>query len=256
MTGLEFMKFDALRKLNRVGRVVLVGSGKGGVGKTLIACGLGLRLSEAGRSAGILDADLHGASVPNYLGLSPPVSSGRRGLIPKESGGVKAMSVALFTGNNPVPLRGALKQGLITELLALTDWGDLDYLIVDLPPSTGDELLAAFDLFKGKSTLIVVTTPSREAMSVVSRLVRLAKTEGIPIAGAVLNMAFARTGRARTYPFGRATPGSVRARLGTRLMVEVPLDPMVSRVGLKGALGARGEFSDAFKELARLTASL
>jgi ATP-binding protein involved in chromosome partitioning len=256
MTGFDFMKFDALRKLDRVGRVFLVGSGKGGVGKSLIACGLGLRLSEAGHRVGILDADLHGASVPNYLGLSPPVSSGRRGLIPKESGNVKVMSIALFTGDNPVPMRGAGKQGLITELLALTDWGDLDYLIVDLPPSTGDELLAAFDLFKGKSILIVVTTPSREAMSVVSRLVRLAKTEKVPVAGAVLNMAFARTGRARAYPFGRATPGAVRAGVGAGLIVEVPLDPAVSRLGLKRALGVRGEFSEAFKKLARQTSSL
>jgi ATP-binding protein involved in chromosome partitioning len=256
MTGLEFMRFDALRKLNRVGRVVLVGSGKGGVGKSLIACGLGLRLSEAGHRVGILDADLHGASVPNYLNLRPPVSSGRQGLIPMESGSMKVMSVALFTGDNPVPLRGAGKQALITELFALTEWGELDYLIVDLPPSTGDELLAVFDLFREKSTLIVVTTPSHEATSVVSRLVRLARAEGVPVAGAVLNMAFARTGGAREYPFGRATPASVKARLGARLMVEVPLDPMVSRVGLKGALGASGEFSDAFKKLARQTTSL
>ncbi|HME19437.1 MAG TPA: P-loop NTPase, partial [Nitrososphaerales archaeon] len=132
-----YTRLSAQKRLGKIGKVILVGSGKGGVGKSLVACGLGLKLSEAGYRTGILDIDLHGASVPNYLGVRPPVSSGAGGVVPKESGKVKVMSVALFTGDNPVPVRGGGKEGLITDLFALTDWGSLDFLVVDLPPSTG-----------------------------------------------------------------------------------------------------------------------
>ena len=248
--GAEFIKLDASKKLSRVGRVILVGSGKGGVGKSLVACGLGLRLSERGFRAGVLDVDLHGASVPNYLGVRPPLSSGTGGLVPKEAGKLKVMSVALFTGDNPVPVRGAGKEGLITELFELTDWGTLDYLVVDLPPSTGDELFTAFSLFGRKSTLILVTTPSRGSLSVVSRLRRLAASEEIRVGGVVLNMAFANSGGGRIYPFGRADPRAVERELGARILAQVPLDPAVSAEGLRRAMAARGELSRSFDELA------
>jgi len=245
-----FVRLDALKKLGKVGRVILVGSGKGGVGKSLVACGLALRLSEMGRRIGVLDTDLHGASVPDYLGVSPPLSSGRGGLVPKESGKLKVMSVALFTGDNPVPVRGAGKEGLITELFALTDWGDLDFLVVDLPPSTGDELLTAFGLFGRKSTMLLVTTPSPSSLRVVSRLSRLAASEKVSVAGAVVNMAFAGAGRERIYPFGRKTISEIEERLDARILVQIPLDPAVSTGGLRRALRAKGEFSASFDELA------
>ena len=116
------------------------------------------------------------------------------------------MSVALLTGDNPVPMRGNDKKDLITQFLALTHWGRLDYLVVDLPPGSGDELLSAFDLFAGKSSLILVTTPSRNAVRVVSRLRQLAEIEKIPIEGIVVNMAYIVGGTTRkTSPFGRAS---------------------------------------------------
>jgi ATP-binding protein involved in chromosome partitioning len=247
----DYVRLSALRKLERIGRVILVGSGKGGVGKSLVACGLALRLSEAGYRTGILDTDLHGASVPNYFGVKPPVSSGAGGVVPKESGRVKVMSVALFTGDGPVPVRGGGKEGLITELFALTDWGDLDFLVVDLPPSTGDELLTAFGLFAPKSTLLLVTTPSPGSLSVVSKLRALALSEGIPVEGVVVNMAYAEAGGKRIYPFGRAETGRIVSRFGAPLLALVPLEPAVSGPGLRSALDAKGAFSDAFNEIVK-----
>jgi ATP-binding protein involved in chromosome partitioning len=247
----DYVRLGAKKRLGQIGRVILVGSGKGGVGKSLVACGLGLRLSEAGYRTGILDTDLHGASVPHYLGVSPPVSSGAGGVVPKESGKVKVMSVALFTGDKPVPVRGGGKGGLITELFALTDWGSLDFLVVDLPPSTGDELLTAFGLFAPKSTLLLVTTPSPGSLSVVSRLRGLASSEGIPVGGVVMNMAFAEAGGKRIYPFGRAEASETESRLGAPLLAQVPLEPAVSRSGLRRALDAKTPFSDAFHEIAK-----
>lgn len=249
-----FVDFNARRKLSRIRKVLLVGSGKGGVGKSLVACGLGLLLSEAGYKTAILDVDIHGASVPNYLGVGPPLKSSSKGLVPKEVGKLKVMSVALLTGDNPVPTRGIAKQRLLTELFALTDWGALDYLVVDLPPSTGDELLTAFDLFVGRATLILVTTPSRSALKVVSRLRRLATSEEVPVAGVVGNMAFARVGKDRIFPFGRADAKSIRTALDTRLLVEVPLEPKVNTSDLRSVLRSGGEFSEVFNKLARMIA--
>ena len=247
--GAGFVGLDARRKLARVKRVVLVGSGKGGVGKSLVACGLALKLSAAGHRTGILDTDLHGASVPSYLGVRPPLSSGEGGIVPKRAGGLEAMSVALFTGDNPVPVRGSGKEGLITELFALTDWGDLDFLVVDLPPSTGDELLTAFALFGRKASLILVTTPSPGSLEVVARLRRLAASEKVRVAGVVLNMARAGEGRTTIYPFGKAVPGDIEKALGAPLLAQVPLEPRVSVSGLRSSLAAGGALSDAFDEL-------
>lgn len=238
--------------MRRVGRVLLVGSGKGGVGKSFVACGLGLCLAEAGYSTAILDVDVHGSSVPGYLSIGPPLESTSSGLMPKVAGKVKVMSVGLLTGDSPVPVRGDMKQSLITELLALTDWGKLDYLVVDLPPSSGDELLTAFDLFSGKASLILVTTPAENALDVVSRLRRLAASERVPVAGVVLNMAYSGLGESRIYPFGRASRESIEASLDARVLAELPLDPSINRFGLRRTLKGRSGLSRPLRKLAKL----
>jgi ATP-binding protein involved in chromosome partitioning len=238
---------EAQGRLDRIAKVVLVGSGKGGVGKSLVACGLGLSLSHRGLAAALLDLDVHGASVPEYLGVKPPVTSGEHGLKPKEGHGVRIMSVALFTGTNPLPIRGEEKQDLITQLFASTDWGDLDYLIVDLPPSLGDELLSAIALFAGKSELVVVTTPSPEAVSVVSRLRRIADSERVPVAGIVVNMASLEVGGNTTYPFGRLDRNALEKRLRANVIAELPLEPGINEHdGLARLLSAANDVSRAF----------
>jgi ATP-binding protein involved in chromosome partitioning len=245
-----FQTQEARKRVGRFGKVILVGSGKGGVGKSFVACAIALLLSEKGYRTGILDIDIHGASVPNYLEVRPPLKSTRDGLEPKESNGVKVMSVALLVGDNPVPMRGNEKQDLITEFLALTDWGPLDYLVVDLPPSTGDELLSAFDLFAGKSSLILVTTPSRNAIGVVSRLRRLAKTENVPVEGIVVNMAYAKEGRApKTFPFGRMDRKALEQALDSTVIAEIPLEPKVNYESLRRVLQGRNSTSAAFRKL-------
>jgi len=238
-------------RLSSIGRVVMVGSGKGGVGKSVVACGLAISLSQRGYRTGLLDLDIHGASVPEYLGVGPPVKSSKEGLEPKSSDGLKVMSIGLFTGSNPVPMRGSEKQNLITLLFGLTNWGELDYLVVDLPPSMGDELLSAFGLFGRKSTLILVTTPSPAAVAVVSRLRRLSETENIPVTGVALNMAYMKNGKTKTFPFGRVDSGVLEQRLKSRIIAEIPLEPMVSAQELGRALSRRADFSRAFVSIIR-----
>jgi len=240
----------ARERLGRIANVVLIGSGKGGVGKSTVASGLAISMSRAGQRTALLDVDIHGASVPEYLDLGPPVRSGMKGLQPKMKDSLSVMSLGLFTGILPVPMRGESKQELITQLFGLTDWGCLDYLIVDLPPSMGDELLSAFSLFAGRATLVLVTTPSPASVSVVSRLRRLAETEGVRVRGVVVNMAYVLSDRKKTFPFGTFDRKLLEAKLRSAVIAEIPLEPLVSTLGIAAVLNDSNEFSRAFDRLA------
>lgn len=241
---------EAKTRLKDISRVTLVGSGKGGVGKSFVACALGLSLAEAGLRTALLDIDIHGASLPGYLGVKPPLKSDKGGIEPKTVGGLKVMSVGLLTGSNPVPMRGEGKQSLITQLFALTNWGKLDILVVDLPPSMGDELLSAFALFREKGSLLLVATPSPQATGVVSRLRRLAEGERVSLEGVVLNMAYIQRDGRRLYPFGRPDRRSLERSIGADIIAEIPLEPRLSVVGLRALLKGRGQFNAAIEDLA------
>jgi len=160
------------------------------------------------------------------------------------------MSVGFFTGDRPAPLKGGEKQALVTQLLAQTNWGKLDYLVVDLPPGTGDELLAAFRLFSRNCRLILVATPSERALSVVARLSKLAKQEKVALVGFVLNMSYLRLGRRKVQILGEADPKSMEKLLGTKLLAEVPLEPKVNEEDLLKVLENSKEIADAFKAVA------
>jgi ATP-binding protein involved in chromosome partitioning len=242
--------FQAVRKkLNQIGNVILVGSGKGGVGKSMIASAIAITLSKQGHRTGILDIDVHGASIPNYLGLKPPLRSSENGLEPKMLGRLRTMSIAFFAGNNPVPIRGAEKEDLISQLMALTNWGELDYLVVDLPPGMGDEVLSAFSLFSTKCSLLLVTTPSQHATSVVSLMCKLAERERIPLAGVVLNMSYMLNRKQRIYPLGRANRVRLEKAVGAKIVVEVPLDSRINEGRFRVILEKDNDFSRAIRDL-------
>lgn len=239
-------------KLHSFRRVILVASGKGGVGKSFVACGLALKLSRAGCTVGLLDIDIHGASVPNYLGLEPPLESTKDGLEPKKvNANLKVMSISLLTGNYPVPVRGEDKEDLIKELLSLTNWGDrIDFLIVDLPPGTGEELLSTFAMLGSKSSIILVTTPSKNAINVVWRLVVLAKREKIPVTGVVVNMSYSNFGGRIEYPFGKTDDDSIRKLFGTRILVKIPLEPAINTSNLRDVVLGQNEVAEKVQQLA------
>lgn len=235
-----FGRIEAERRLSKIKNVLLVGSGKGGVGKSFISASLALTLSRKGQRTAILDLDIHGASIPNYVGVRPPLESNKEGLEPKQVGFLKVMSIALMTGDKPTPLRGIQKENLITQLFSLTNWGNLDYLVIDLPPGTGDEILSAFRLFGTKARMILVTTASLNAIKIVSKLRALAKLEKIPVEGIVLNMGYLTSGGKRVYPFGRISWKALEKKLDTRVLAEVPLDPSVNSSTLGDLLGRKG----------------
>lgn len=248
--NISYLMEGVRKRLNRIGDVILVGSGKGGVGKSMVASAIAVTLSKQGFRTGLLDIDVHGASIPNYLGLRPPLRSSEKGLEPKRLGRLRTMSIAFFAGDNPVPIRGVEKEDLISQLMALTNWGELDYLIVDLPPGMGDEVLSAFSLFSTKCRLLLVTTPSKHASSVVSLMCKLAERERITLAGVVLNMSYMMNGRRRIYPLGKADRVRLENTIGAKIITEIPLDPKISEGRFQTILKKNNEFTRAIRDLA------
>ncbi len=161
------------RRLARVARVVPVMSSKGGVGKTLMSCLLALALSERGARVGLLDLDVTNPTAHVVLGADlSKFPEEDRGVVPPLVGGVKFMSVAYYSGENPLPLRGWEIDNVVREVLAVTIWGDLDFLVIDTPPGIGDEVLDVLSYFP-KHEPLVVATPSPLTIASVRRLLKL-----------------------------------------------------------------------------------
>jgi Mrp family chromosome partitioning ATPase len=179
-------------RMGRVKHKIMVMSGKGGVGKTTVAVNLALTLAAKGYEVGILDADIHGPNVPKMLGIEdehPDVSE--EGIAPVfVPPRVKVMSLAflLASKDTPVVWRGPLKMGAIKQFLSDVLWGDLDCLIIDLPPGTGDEPLSVAQLIPEIDGAIVVTTPQDVALLDSRKSVTFAKELGMPLIGIIENM--------------------------------------------------------------------
>ena len=175
------------KRLKNIKRIISVASGKGGVGKSLIASTLALHLSKKGHNIGLLDLDLYGPSSHIILGVKDVFPEEEKGIIPPDVHGIKFMSIVYYTEDKPSPFRGIDISNIIIELLAITQWGSLDYLIIDMPPGMGDETLDVIRLVKN-SEFLVVTTPSKVAMGAVSKLLKILKELKIPTIGVIENM--------------------------------------------------------------------
>jgi ATP-binding protein involved in chromosome partitioning len=175
------------KRLERVKRIICVASCKGGVGKSLISSLMGLHLSKK-FEVGLLDLDVFGPSSHIILGvkdLSFPEED--KGIIPPTVNGLRFMSIVYFTKDKPLVLRGAGITNVITEILGITQWGSLDFLIIDMPPGIGEETLDIIRLIR-KKEFLVVTTPSRVSIGGVCKLLTLLKELRIPILGLLENM--------------------------------------------------------------------
>ena len=179
-------------RMGKIKHKIMVMSGKGGVGKTTVAVNLALTLAAKGYEVGIMDADVHGPNVPKMLGIEderPDVTE--EGIVPVfVPPRVKVMSLAflLQSKDTPVVWRGPLKMGVIKQFLTDVLWGDLDCLIADLPPGTGDEPLSVAQLVSGIDGAIIVTTPQDVALLDSRKSVTFAKKLGIPVIGIIENM--------------------------------------------------------------------
>lgn len=171
----------------KIGKLVLIGSGKGGVGKSTVSIFLSLLMAGRGNRTGLLDLDVHSSSIASVF--SGRIRAGKHGFEPLRLDNLEVMSLGFVLGDRPVPLRGDGESSVVSWLISMTNWGDLDYLVVDLPPGTGDEVLSAIRISSGmRRRNIAVTTPSKISVDAVKKYVKLLKDEGIEIDVLVVNM--------------------------------------------------------------------
>lgn len=176
------------KRLSNIKRIIAVASGKGGVGKSLIASTLALNLSKKGFKVGLLDLDLYGPSSHVILGVTDySFPEEQKGILPHRINDISFISIVYFSENKPAPLRGIDITNVIIELLSITKWGELDYLIIDMPPGIGDETLDVIKLVKN-CEFLVVTTPSKVAIVSVSKLLKILNELNLPIIGVIENM--------------------------------------------------------------------
>jgi ATP-binding protein involved in chromosome partitioning len=175
------------RRLAHVKKVIAVSSGKGGVGKSVIATTLALILNRRGFRVGLLDLDFTSPSTHLILGVEDLKPEEEKGIIPPLAHGLRYMSIIYYSVDEPAPLRGADISNAIIELFAITQWGELDYLVVDMPPTISDAALDLIRLIRDVKFLLV-TTPSIVAFETVRKLIMLLRSLKVPILGVVENM--------------------------------------------------------------------
>jgi ATP-binding protein involved in chromosome partitioning len=212
--------------LAQVANVLCVGSGKGGVGKSTLTANLAAALAAEGKRVGVLDADVWGYSIPRMYGLGatrPPVSAERK-IVPLEAHGVKVMSIGFFVEEDAaVVWRGPMLHKALTQFLQDVDWGALDYLLVDLPPGTGDVSMTLAQLLP-QAQFLIVTTPQPTAQKVARRAAQMADKVTLEIAGVVENMSSFTTPTGERFTiFGEGGGSELASELDVPLLGRVPL---------------------------------
>ncbi len=221
-------------RLQRIRHKILVMSGKGGVGKSTVAANMAVFLSLAGKRVGLLDVDIHGPSIPKMLHLDTANVQMKDGAIqPVEHAGIKVMSVGflLKDRDDAVIWRGPMKASVIKQFLKDVDWGDLDYLIIDSPPGTGDEPLSVVQLAEPVDGAVVVTTPQAVATSDVRKSIKFCKQLHLPVLGVVENMSGFACPKCGEVTDIFATGGGERmaAEMGVPFLGKIPIDPRVGQ---------------------------
>jgi ATP-binding protein involved in chromosome partitioning len=247
---------EATKRLARIKHKILVGSGKGGVGKSTVAVNLAVALKRRGSRVGILDADITGPDIPKLLGIEGvPLQSGPDGIEPADADGIKVISMALLleNRNTAVVWRGPLKMAAIKQFLSDVNWGDLDFLIVDLPPGTSDEPISAVQLIPNISGAIVVTTPQEVALLDSRKAVNMFQMMKVPMLGIVENMSglICPHCKEKIEIFGSGGGKKAAEELGVNFLGAIPMDPEVGRLADQGiAFAERGTMvQKAFDEI-------
>jgi len=216
-------------KLPGIRDIIAVASGKGGVGKSTVAVNLAIALSQRGGSVGLVDADVQGPTIPGMLGLpfdQPPEATEDGRMVPAERHGIKAVSMGLLRNDdNPAILRGPMVSKYLQMLVAQVDWGQLDYLVLDLPPGTGDTQLTLAQSLR-LSGVVIVTTPQDVSLKIARRGLRMFQTVNVPILGIIENMATFTCPHcgSDTDVFGQGGGEHLSAELDVPFLGAIPLD--------------------------------
>jgi len=219
-------------RLPTIKHKIAVLSGKGGVGKSTIAVNLASALAATGYKVGLMDADIHGPSIPTLLNLNSITSySDHEGIVPVEIGNLKVISIGFFLEQNTDALiwRGPMKMRVIDQFLHEVKWGELDFLIIDLPPGTGDEPLSIGQSFSNQDGAVIVTTPQEVASSDVRKSINFCRKLGLPILGIIENMSGFICPKCSeiTYIFGSNGGKNLANDFNIPLLGEIPLDPTI-----------------------------
>lgn len=218
---------------------IVVMSGKGGVGKSSTAANLALALSQSGATVGLLDIDLHGPSIPTLLGMEgqrPEV--GEQGMIPVNRGRLKVMSIGFLieSADDALIWRGPAKAGVIQQFIKDVEWGELDYLVVDCPPGTGDEPLTIVQLLGKGTGAVLVTTPQKVALVDVRKSVTFCRKMELAVFGVIENMSGFVCPHCHTVTdiFKRGGGQQMAAEMQVPFLGQVPMDPRMVEAGDSG----------------------
>ncbi len=242
-------------------RVLAIGSGKGGVGKSSVTVNLAVALSQLGHSVGILDADVYGFSVPAMLGAGETPAVLGDLLLPPVVHGVRCMSMGFFVPDEQAVIwRGPMLHKALEQFLVDVHWGEPEFLLIDLPPGTGDVALSIAQFVPG-AELFVVTTPQPAAERVAQRAAVLAKQLRLPLRGVIENMTFFTADDGKRYElFGRGGGEQLARSLGVPLVGRLPLVPALRQGGDEGipvvTNDPDGEIAGQFRDLAERVASM
>ncbi|MGF1922574.1 MAG: Mrp/NBP35 family ATP-binding protein [Bacteroidia bacterium] len=251
-------------QLNAIKNIILVSSGKGGVGKSTISSNLAVTLAANGAKVGLIDADIYGPSIPimfNLVGAKPSAretEDGKTLILPIEKYGIKLLSLGFFADpEQAVPWRGPMASNAIKQLFNDADWGELDYLIVDLPPGTGDIHITICQSFPITGA-VIVTTPQQVALADTRKGLNMFRMPGmnIPILGVVENMSYftpAELPENKYYIFGKNGGMQLAEKYGVPFLGEIPLIQAITEAGDKGtpiAMDPLSALNEAFNVIA------
>ena len=226
-------------RMSRVKHKIIIASGKGGVGKSTVSVNLAKALNLKGFRVGVLDADITGPDVPKLLGIEDKkLVSTAEGIEPANAGGIKAASMALVLSSrdSPVVWRGPMKMAAIKQFIQDVNWGDLDFLLIDLPPGTSDEPLSVLQLIPDLAGAIIVTTPQEVSLLDSRKAVNMVKAMKLPVLGIVENMSGLKCPHCGEAIDIFSTGGGQRMaeEMDVPFLGAIPIDPSICAMGDRG----------------------
>ncbi len=244
--------------LGRVKNILAVAAGKGGVGKSTVSVNLAQALQRGGLRVGILDADIHGPSVPIMLSVAAPTEMNGNLIVPPQVDGIKVISPAMFSSQIAHIMRGPMAGNFIRQMLTQTDWGELDFLIIDYPPGTGDIQLTLSQV-TNITAAILVSTPQDIALADVRKAAHMFETLKVPILGLIETMSWFTCDQCdkKHYIFKNGGAKNFAEQIGVPFLAHIPLDPKITECGDSGktvvSTFPQSEVTKAFVQAAQTT---
>lgn len=236
--------------MSRIGKVIAVVSGKGGVGKSSVTSMLAVAVRRLGSSVAVLDADITGPSIPRAFGITGRARGGEEGVVPSRSAtgiGVMSINLLLERETDPVVWRGPILGNMVRQFWTDVVWGDVDYMFIDMPPGTGDIPLTVFQSIPVDG-IVVVLSPQELVSMIVSKAIAMANMMKIPVLGLVENMSyFLCPDNGKKYRiFGESRVDDIAAKYGVPVLAKIPVDPGISSACDRGTIEKfTGEWLDA-----------